>query len=72
MITFNINKMKNITLIVLSILSATALLPSCTKDYLEKLPLGVASESTLSNKKGVNAVLIGAYSLLDAVGADRR
>jgi hypothetical protein len=61
--------MKNITLIILSIFSATILLPSCTKDYLEKLPLGVASESTLSNKKGVNAVLIGAYSLLDGVGA---
>ena len=61
--------MKNITLIILSIFSATILLPSCTKDYLEKLPLGVASENTLSNKKGVNAVLIGAYSLLDGVGA---
>jgi starch-binding outer membrane protein, SusD/RagB family len=69
MITFNINKMKNITLIILTVLSATILVPSCTKDYLQKLPLGVASESTLSNKKGVNAVLIGAYSLLDGVGS---
>jgi len=45
------------------------LLSSCGKDFLEKTPLGVANEATLSSKAGVNAVLIGAYSLLDGVGS---
>lgn len=42
---------------------------SCKKNFLERLPLGVANEYTLSNEKGVDALLIGAYSLLDGVGA---
>jgi len=45
------------------------LLTSCGEDFLSKTPLGVANENLLANKTGVNAVLIGAYSLLDGVGS---
>lgn len=42
---------------------------SCGKNFLERTPLGAAGESTLATKKGVDALLIGAYSLLDGVGS---
>ncbi|KAA9353593.1 RagB/SusD family nutrient uptake outer membrane protein [Larkinella humicola] len=44
-------------------------LSACTEEYLEKQPIGSISESTLANKSGIKGVLIGAYSLLDGVGA---
>ncbi len=40
----------------------------CTK-FFDVAPQGVASPALLKSKAGVNAVLIGAYSLLDGVGA---
>jgi len=43
---------------------------SCKKSFLDKAPLGVLSEETLSNKNGVEALLIGAYSLLDGYGSN--
>ncbi|GGB89653.1 glycan metabolism protein RagB [Dyadobacter sediminis] len=42
---------------------------ACKEEFLETTPLGVGNEEMLSNKTGVNAVLIGAYSLLDGVGS---
>ena len=38
---------------------------SCSKSFLERTPKGVLDENTLANKKGVEALLIGAYSVLD-------
>ena len=38
---------------------------SCKKSFLERLPEASLNETTLSNSKGVNAVLIGAYAALD-------
>ncbi|MEP7323775.1 MAG: RagB/SusD family nutrient uptake outer membrane protein [Saprospiraceae bacterium] len=42
---------------------------SCSEDFFDLNPQGRASLTQLSNKNGVNALLIGAYSLLDGVGA---
>jgi len=42
---------------------------SCSDSFFDIQPQGAASLASLSNKNGVNAVLIGAYSLLDGVGA---
>ena len=42
---------------------------SCSDDFFDLKPQGRASKEQLSNKNGVNALLIGAYSLLDGVGA---
>jgi hypothetical protein len=55
--------------LVFSALVCMGMLTSCGEDFLSTTPLGVANESLLSNKNGVNAVLIGAYSLLDGVGS---
>jgi len=40
---------------------------SCKNDFLEVIPKTGLSEATLTNKAGVNYLLIGAYSLLDGV-----
>jgi len=42
---------------------------SCSEDFFDLAPQGRASLTQLSNKNGVNALLIGAYSLMDGVGA---
>lgn len=41
---------------------------SCSKDFLEQRPKGALSVSQVSDQKGVEALLVGAYSLLDQVG----
>lgn len=50
-----------------SILTTLLLLMSigCSKDFLEDPPLGIYSESTMLNKKGIEGLLIGAYGGLD-------
>ncbi|MCF0070544.1 RagB/SusD family nutrient uptake outer membrane protein [Dyadobacter sp. CY261] len=53
----------------LTALVSLGMLTSCGDSFLETTPLGVANETLLTNKTGVDAVLIGAYSLLDGVGA---
>ncbi len=47
------------------------LLYSCGKSYLDKRPLGPLDETALANKRGVEGLLIGAYSLLDGVGSSK-
>lgn len=42
---------------------------SCSEDFFNINPQGRASLTQLSNKNGVNALLIGAYSLMDGVGS---
>ena len=39
----------------------------CNKAKLDVPPLGQLSESDIANKKGVENLLIGAYSLLDGI-----
>ncbi|HAM11696.1 MAG: carbohydrate-binding protein SusD [Bacteroidetes bacterium GWE2_41_25] len=42
---------------------------SCEESFLEVMPYQSMSEATLTNKAGVDGLLIGAYSLLDGGGA---
>jgi hypothetical protein len=56
-------------IIVFTALICMGMMNSCKDKFLETTPLGVGNETMLSNKTGVNAVLIGAYSLLDGVGS---
>jgi starch-binding outer membrane protein, SusD/RagB family len=44
---------------------------SCGKSYLDKRPLGKLDETAIANKKGVERLLIGAYSLLDGIGGNK-
>lgn len=41
------------------------LMSACSKQYLEKEPLGSSNESTLATEGGVQGLLIGAYSQMD-------
>lgn len=60
--------MKKIFIIALIVLLAIPF--SCKKDFLETTPLGVASENVFYSEKGIDALLTGAYALLDGQGAE--
>ncbi|MEJ7586162.1 MAG: RagB/SusD family nutrient uptake outer membrane protein [Ferruginibacter sp.] len=59
--------MKKRTLIILSVITLTALIYSCKKEFLEKTPQGVYDLGSLTNKKGVDGMLINAYATLDGI-----
>jgi len=56
-------------ILIFTALVCMGVITSCKEKFLETTPLGVGNEAMLSNKTGVNAVLIGAYSMLDGVGS---
>ena len=60
--------MKKILFFTLT-MAALVVFLSCSKNFFDVQPQGRASIDQLSNKNGVTALLIGAYSLLDGVGA---
>lgn len=43
---------------------------ACSKSFLEITPPGSLAQNTVATKAGVEALLIGAYSLLDGVGSN--
>ncbi|MDQ3292242.1 MAG: RagB/SusD family nutrient uptake outer membrane protein [Bacteroidota bacterium] len=54
----------------LAVLMGVGLFTACSDDFLTTSPRGVVGQqSQLENKRGVDALLIGAYSLLDGVGS---
>ena len=55
--------------IILTSLLTIGLATSCSESFLDVKPQGVASLDQLSNRTGVNSLLIGAYSLLDGIGS---
>ncbi len=57
-------KQKHYKLVIISFF-CLVLIYACGKSFLDKQPLGQLSESSVSNKAGVQAMLIGAYSFLD-------
>lgn len=59
--------MKRLIIIVFALFLAINY--SCKESFMDTVPLGVASENAFYNQKGVDAILIGAYSLLDGVGS---
>ncbi|MHA8065752.1 RagB/SusD family nutrient uptake outer membrane protein [Aquirufa sp. ROCK2-A2] len=56
-------------LIIFALIATVGMNFSCSDSFFDIQPQGAASLTSLSNKNGVNALLIGAYSLLDGVGA---
>ena len=48
---------------------AETILFSCSKNVLDLHPLGQLEVGPVTNKQGIDALLIGAYSLLDGVGS---
>ncbi|WP_291921456.1 RagB/SusD family nutrient uptake outer membrane protein [Chitinophaga sp.] len=57
--------MKSFYHILLSAAMATSLLTGCGKSFLNRTPQSSLDEAALTNKKGVNNLLIGAYGALD-------
>jgi hypothetical protein len=57
--------MKKITLSIVSLATLGVITWSCSKSFLERNPIGTLDANTLANKKGVEALLVGAYSVLD-------
>lgn len=60
--------MKKITIIAFVMLLAFSY--ACKESFLETKPLGRASDNVFYNEKGVNALLTGAYALIDGAAAD--
>lgn len=57
--------MKKNQILLIIILAALGILGACSKSFLDVKPKGALSEDVLATSDGVNALLIGAYSLLD-------
>lgn len=55
--------------ILLFFIPGFLLVNSCKKDFLNVRPEGGLDQFVLANEKGINALLVGAYSMLDGVSA---
>jgi hypothetical protein len=62
-------KKYNLKHIMPAVLSLLVVLYACDKSYLEVPASGALSQDVLANKVGVEALLVGAYSLLDGEGS---
>ena len=62
-------KPKNLKIIIPAVLGVLVLLIACSKNYLKVAAQGGLNNQVLANKAGVQGLLIGAYSLLDGIGA---
>ena len=60
-------KSKIIVIPALALLAIT--IAACSKNFLDKPPLGTLNPAIVATEKGVQGILIGAYSLLDGAGA---
>lgn len=57
--------MKKKILIISSVIVTLLVVYSCKKKFLEQLPQGVYDLASLTNKKGIDGMLINAYATLD-------
>lgn len=57
--------MKKVIYLVFIFAVLSGVFYACQEKFLDRPPIGGLSQATLANQKGVDAVLIGAYSLLD-------
>ncbi|RZK45704.1 MAG: RagB/SusD family nutrient uptake outer membrane protein, partial [Pedobacter sp.] len=57
--------MKTKVLLIITAIAGTTMVAGCKKKFLEIAPQGVYDLASLSNKKGVDGLLINAYATLD-------
>ncbi|RZK47274.1 MAG: RagB/SusD family nutrient uptake outer membrane protein [Pedobacter sp.] len=57
--------MKTKVLLIITAIAGTTMVSGCKKKFLELSPQGVYDLASLSNKKGVDGLLINAYATLD-------
>jgi hypothetical protein len=60
---------KNKLLAVIAVTTGLLLMNSCSEEFLDITPNGSLDQSVLASSDGVNALLIGAYSMIDGVDA---
>ncbi|HAM09401.1 MAG: hypothetical protein A2X05_11225 [Bacteroidetes bacterium GWE2_41_25] len=61
--------MKKRYIILILILGIIGIWGSCKKDFLDIKPAGSLDQSLLGTTKGIDALLVGAYSMLDGVSS---
>jgi hypothetical protein len=61
------NMKKNHILLVI-IIAVLGIVGACKEDFLNITPNGALDASVLGNEKGIEALLVGAYSVLDGIG----
>jgi len=54
--------------LILSSLAIIVVVVACSKKFLDKPPLGTLNPAIMANEKGVQGLLIGAYSMVDGEG----
>ncbi|NCI47118.1 RagB/SusD family nutrient uptake outer membrane protein [Sediminibacterium soli] len=59
--------MKKRIVIILSTIGLTVVIYSCKKAFLDQPPQGVYDLASLTNKKGIDGMLINAYATLDGI-----
>jgi hypothetical protein len=62
------NMKKNHILLII-IIAVLGIVGACKEDFLNITPKGALDASVLGNEEGIDALLIGAYSMLDGIGA---
>jgi hypothetical protein len=61
-------KQSKFKILLVGVTTSLVLFYACSKNFLDKAPIGSLDQNTLANKAGVEGVLIGAYSMLDGYG----
>ena len=56
--------------ILITLLALSGIMSSCGKDWLDVEPKGSLSQYVLADAKGIDAILTGAYSMLDGVSSN--
>ena len=59
--------MKNKSIIFILLLAGILTVGSCKESFLDVKPAGSLDQSLLGNEKGIEALLVGAYSMLDGM-----
>src|ERR1700680_1704065 len=62
-------KIKKYKFLIATSLMVIGVLAACSKNFLDKPPLGTLNPQIVANSAGVQGLLIGAYSLVDGEGA---
>jgi hypothetical protein len=60
--------MKKNHILLITIIAVLGIVGACKEDFLNITPNGALDASVLGNEKGVEALLVGAYSVLDGIG----
>ena len=61
--------MKKKQYLIIIILAVFGIIGACSEDFLNITPKGSLDQSVLATEDGINALLIGAYSMLDGVSS---